>query len=176
MENLTKIPAQITAGDSLRFTVDLADYPAPDWVLSYSLVKAGETITFSSAADGTRHAVILPAAITADYPPGNYNYQAYATSGVNRVTVESGVVKIFANFATQTSGLDARSWLDIAIDALEATIAGRADKTQMAQKVGGTEVQHMSLAEQLDALDRLRAKKMAMAGKWKKTLKPRFVN
>lgn len=176
MENLTKIPAQITAGDSLRFTVDLADYPAPDWVLSYSLVKSGVQIVFSSTPDGTSHLVSVPAAITALYSPGTYHYQAKAISGSDVGTVERGVVEVLTDFSTQTTGLDARTWLDIAIDALEAAIAGRADKTQLAQKIGGIEVQHMSLAEQLDALDRLKAKRLAMSGKLRKTIRPRFVN
>jgi len=176
MENLTKIPAQFTAGDSLQFIVSLPDYPAPTWTLSYALVNALAVITFTSAADGDSHAVDVPAATTAAYQPAAYLYQAYVTSGDERVTVETGKVLIVPNFATKTTGYDARSWVDLAIDALEASIAGRADKTQLVQKISGVEVQHMSLDQQIEALQRLRKIRLSRNGKWKKTLKSRFYN
>jgi len=45
------IPREMTAGDSVSFDVRLADYPAPDWQLFYTLFNATEVITLTSAAD-----------------------------------------------------------------------------------------------------------------------------
>ena len=41
-------PAVFTAGDTLKFTRSLADYPASEgWVLSYTLVNADAKISFN---------------------------------------------------------------------------------------------------------------------------------
>lgn len=67
------------------------------------------------------------------------------------------------------------------LDALEAAIEGRASKTQIQQSVQGISIQHMTLAEQMDARDRYARKyhkERAAQGlvSSRRTIKPRFVN
>jgi hypothetical protein len=160
MENLTRIPSSFIAGDSLAWLLSYADYPADGgWVLSIVLVKDGAKITIPSTASGSQHQVSIPSATTAAYAPGTYHFQASVTSGTDRVTVGSGSIEIKPDFASQTTGYDARTWLDKAIEALEASIAGRASKTQLAQTIGGVQVQHIPPGDQLSLLDKLRAQR-----------------
>lgn len=174
MENYTSVPAQFVIGDTLIIEIPGGDYPAPGYSLRLVLISPATKLTVDSTAQGGNHLLTVD---TSTLSAGRYDYQLQAIAAGFRRTLSRGATKALVDFsAAGLTTLDNRDWLEVAIDALEAAIAGRADKTQMAQKVGGTEVQHMSLAEQLDALERLKAKKMARSGKWKKTLKPRFVN
>ena len=82
----------ITAGDSLSFTVSLADYPASaGWVLSYRLIPrtAGAVLTFSATASGDDHVVALNAAATASWAAGDYTSAAFVTKGADRFTIDS---------------------------------------------------------------------------------------
>ncbi len=152
------IPDRITAGESVAWSVSLSDYPASEsWVLTYTLVKAGLKISIIAQADGDNHLVQIPFATTAGYQAGTYHFQAHAANGTERYLVGQGKIEILPDFAEQSAGYDARPWYDVAIDALEASVQGRASKTQMSQMVGKVQVQHMTLDEQLTALRRLKS-------------------
>lgn len=160
---LPNIPRKMTAGESVSWSVSLSDFPASaGWVITYTLVKSDTRIQIVSTASGDSHLVEIPFATTAGYAAGEYHYQAHVSNTVERYQVGEGVIEILPDFATKTTGHDGRSWLEIAIDALEAAIEGRASKTQLQQAVNGVQVQHMSLGDQIEALGRL---KRIMAGK-----------
>ena len=74
----TDIPTLFTAGDTLKFTKELADYlPADGWTLTYSLVKSSAQIQFSASdnGDGT-HLVNVATTTTDDWTAGDYRWQA----------------------------------------------------------------------------------------------------
>jgi len=176
-----KVPLQITAGDSVSWKISLSDFPASDsWVLTYSLVKSDTKIEITSQADGDDHLVEISFATSAGYTVGEYEWQARISNGTERYQVDSGVVEIVADFASQSTGYDARSHAKIVLDALEAAIEGRASKTQMSQMVGKIQVQHMTLEEQVNLRDRYKAKvrkELVNAGKIKsrRIIKTRFI-
>lgn len=159
METLPSIPSSFIAGDSLRWLLSYPDYPAADWTLSVFLVKDGEQIIIPSSADGDSHLILVPAAITADYSPGSYRYHASVSDGTDRVTVETGAIAVLPDFAEQTTGYDARDWLDKAIEALQASIEGRASKTQLEHAISGTQIRHIEPGDQLALLDKLLARR-----------------
>lgn len=74
-------PTTITAGDTLRWTRTLDDYPASEWTLMYSLLPlaGGTAIEIESTADGDTHSVDVAATTTAEYAAGEYNLVAYVT-------------------------------------------------------------------------------------------------
>ena len=45
-----KEPKKINAGDSRKWSVCMASYPATDWVLAYSIVNATTKLTIEGAA------------------------------------------------------------------------------------------------------------------------------
>jgi len=160
---LSNIPKKITAGESVSWSVTLDDFPASaGWVVTYTLVKSDTRIQIVSTANGINHLVEIPYTTTADYTAGEYRYQAHVSNAVERYQVATGIIEVLPDFATKTTGHDARTWLEIAIDALEAAIEGRASKTQLQQSINGIQVQHLDLNDQLTALSRL---KRILAGK-----------
>jgi hypothetical protein len=172
-----RIPTKITAGTSVSWAVSLADFPATEgWTLTYTLVSSGEQLQAVSAPDGAAHLFEIPYTTTYDWPAGTYAWQAHVARDAERYLIASGSVEIVADYAEASDGLDTRTWLDTAISALQASISGRASKTQLSQAVSGVQIQHMTLGEQQNALDRLLDKRRAQRGKWLKTVKSRFKN
>lgn len=143
----TTEPTKIVAGDTLKWTKSLGDYPASTWTLSYDLVNSAGQIEITASADGDVHSVTVAASVTADYGAGTYAWQAYVTSGAERYSVGSGTVEIKTNYAAQGDGYDARSHVKQTLDALEATIKGKASSDQLASSVGGVSLSRMAPAE-----------------------------
>ncbi len=179
---LTNIPEKIMAGESVSWKVSLSDFPASaGWGLIYILVKSDDLISIAASADGDDHLVEIDMATSAKYPAGDYSYQAHITNGMERYQVDSGMIKIVADFATQKDGHDPRSHVKKVLDALEAAIEGRASKTQMFQTVGGVQIQHMPLSDQIRLRNKYAAKyrqEQIAAGniKSRRIVKSRFSN
>lgn len=124
-------PREITAGDHLNQVIALPGYPAPLWQLFITLHNATEVITLESAADDAAHAIAKPAATTALWAPGRYDWTAYVTGPDDaRVTLGTGVLKILADPAT-AGARDGRSHARRMLDAIEAALEGRATQQQL---------------------------------------------
>lgn len=150
----TTTPNQILAGVSSSWSRNLGGYPAGDgWTLSYALVKSGNRITFNSSASGDDHLIVLAPATTAAWDPGVYRFQAFVTDGTNRHLVESGQLEVLVDFTSQTTGHDPRSHAEKMLDAIEATLEGKASKDQMSYSVGGRSITRLSPAELTDWRD-----------------------
>lgn len=152
-------PSGIVAGDSASWTKNLPQYlPANGWVLSYAIVRDGIrlAVTGTNNGDGT-HLVTLSAATTATWTPGQYAWQAYVTKAATseRYTVASGQLKVEANFAT--GAVDARSHAQKTLDALEATLEGRASSDQLAYSIGGRSISKMNPEQLLSWRDKYKA-------------------
>jgi hypothetical protein len=161
VEEMTDIvePSRIVAGDSASWTKNLPQYlPASGWVLSYAIVRDGVrlSITGTNNGDGT-HLVSLAAATTGAWTPGQYAWQAYVTKAATseRVTIASGQLKVEANFAA--GAVDARSHAKKTLDALEATLEGRASSDQLAYSIGGRSISKMAPEQLLTWRDKDRA-------------------
>lgn len=140
------IPAKITAGDSLGWTVEISDYPASaGWVLKYYLVKTGKQIEIIGTPAGNAHAFTLAPADTADWPAGRYKYQAVMVNGTSdRATIDAGHVDVAADFAAQDGGMDAREHAEVVLDALYAVAEGKATEDQSSISIGDRALTHMS--------------------------------
>lgn len=138
----TTEPSVIVAGDRLAFKrTDLgSDYPTASYSLKYSarLENSGSTeISFTASESGDDYIVEVGQATTAAYTVGIYHWQAYITrsSDSERVTVDSGTWEIVANRDNALS--DPRSHVKTVLDAIEATIEGRASKDQESYSIQG---------------------------------------
>ena len=141
----TSEPASIIAGNTVKWTKSLPDYlPADGWVLTYALVISGnqKIITATDNGDGT-HLATIAAADSANYTADIYHWQAYVTKGTDRYPAGTGRVEVKPKFATQTSGHDARSHVKKVLEALEATILGKASEDQLSLTVNGRTLQQM---------------------------------
>jgi len=118
-------PKSARSGDTWQWSRSFADYPAPTWVLTYTLFNAATKVSIVAAADGTEHAVTVSAATTANYTAGRYEWIASVASGSERYQIDAGVIDILPNVAA-LSKYDGRSHARIMLDAIEALLESRA--------------------------------------------------
>ena len=87
----TKEPTEFTAGDSVKWTRTLGDYPASTYTLKYSLRGTAGTFDITATADGDDYSVSLPAPTTSTYSAGYYDGHGYAvidgTAQVDTITL-----------------------------------------------------------------------------------------
>ena len=152
----TREPEKIIAGDTLEWTKDLPDYLPATWTLTYSLVKDGTRIGIvaSDNGDGT-HLVDEAKATTAAYAVGVYKWHATVDNGTDRHLVESGTVEVVTDFVAATSGFDGRAHCKIVLDAIEATIEGKATKDQSSYSIqtgdGSRSITRLTFGELIEA-------------------------
>ena len=136
------LPAKIRAGDTLKFTDTVTDYPAVDgWTLHYIFSNASHTATFS--VSGTEYAFVVAAADTAKWNAGSYQWAAYV-DGVSsqRFTVGSGRVELLPNIVNGPT--DQRAHVEKVIAAIEAVLENKASKDIESVTINGQWVKRMS--------------------------------
>ena len=178
---LPNIPRSFSAGESVSWEREYSRFPAGEWMLTYVLVSGDNQIVVTASEAGTKHLVEVPSATSQAYAAGQYHWQSHVTKDAERYLVESGVVEVKSDFASQESGIDARSHTKKVLDALEAAIEGRASKTQVEQNVGGVQIQHIPLTDQVMLRDqyamKYRKEQAAINGRSsRRTIGPRFCN
>ncbi len=152
----TQRPDQLTAGDTWRWTRELADYPAGTWTLTYYFENGDAVISAAASASGTTHSVTVTAATTAGYAPGRYRVFARVTDGTVTETTEAGWLDVLPDYAA-AGKLDHRGWARRVLDALQAAYEGGADSDQLAMTIGGRSISRMSKAElraEIEAFER----------------------
>lgn len=150
------IPAKLIAGDTWEWTRSLADYPAPTWVATvYFESAAADTFSQAATASGADHLFTIAAAATTGKKAGRYHWSVRVSSGSTVATVESGWVDIVADPAaagTHDPRSDARKMLD----AINATLLGRATNDQLAMALNGRSISRTPLPELRQWRDQLR--------------------
>lgn len=155
----TTEPSEFTAGDSLQWTRAFSDYlPADGWALTYYFVNStGKvTVTTSDNGDGS-YLASISTAVSATFAVGRWYWQAVATRASERVTLDSGETVVVTGFvSTAAGGADVRSPARKTLDALEATLQGRATSDHLSMSVNGRSISRLSVTELLQWRDRLR--------------------
>ena len=154
----TAEPEKLVAGDTLKFTIDLADYrPEDGWTLSYHFLSASADLgqhDGSDNGDGT-HLINVAAATTAGWAAGRYSYRAFVSDGSDRFSVREGELVVEPDFATVTTH-DGRTHARKMLDAVEALLEGKATKDQASYSVEGRALQRYSFEDLLALRDKLR--------------------
>lgn len=148
------IPKTLTAGDTFSWTDSLSDYPATTWTLKYVLYRYGQAvISIAAAASGNDHDITVSAATTAGYAAGEWNWTAYAEKGsggtYERETIATGKVTIKPNVSVATAITDLRSHAQKMLDAIEATLQGRATHADLSLTINGRSIQYLKPEELL---------------------------
>lgn len=141
------IPKQIRAGDTLDWTDSVSEYKASEGYTLKYVLAADNIITLTGVANGADHDFDVTAVDTAKWVPGVYSYQAYVEKGAIQHTIETGTVEILVNLRVQKEGFDGRSHVKKVLDALEATIEGRATKQHSSISIAGRAIALLSPAE-----------------------------
>lgn len=149
------IPAKLTAGDTWAFTFTHADYSAPTWSASIYFENAAATFSATATDDGSDHAFSIAAATTADKVAGRYKWSIRVTDGTDTHTVETGWVDVLTDPAAAGTH-DPRSDARKLLDALNATLLGRATSDQLAMSINGRSLSRTPLPELREWRDQLK--------------------
>jgi hypothetical protein len=150
----TTEPATIIAGDTTQWLKSLANYPASaGWLLGYTLVNAAQRYTFSASAMSDNYLVNIAAATTSAYVAGNYDFRAAVSKAGEVFTVSQGRMAVTPAFGV---AVDARSQARRTLEAIEATLEGRASSATAEYEVAGRKLRYIPIPELLQLRDRLR--------------------
>lgn len=159
METPNLEPLSLNAGDTLRFTRSLPEYPASSYTLAYTLRStAGTTYTFSATAQAGAFLVDVPASVTADWTAGSYAMSARVSDGagfVVSVPVASPSFTILPNPATSTP-TSTQPWAEITLTAVEEAIRQLSSKIHQSVTVNGTTYAYTDLEKLLSLRQRLK--------------------
>ncbi len=157
----TTEPESLIAGVSWQWTKDLSEFKPDDgWILNYYFVLAASTaddnkFTIVTTSVGVNvHTVDVEEAVTALYTVGLYHYQGIVTDGTDTHLAITGQLTVVQDFSGTVT--DPRSWACQALDALESSIAGTADATQLSYTIDGIQVSEMSPGQKMQWLESLR--------------------
>ena len=147
---LTRIPNKIIAGDTLKVTGSITDYPSSLWTATLVL-NGSATYTISSTVDGSGFQLLETAANTALWAPGVFEYVLYVTdiaTSTEQYTVCTGQTTISQRADLAATG-DKRNHFQIALDNIEAVIEKRATLDQASYSIGGRSLSRMTIDELL---------------------------
>lgn len=137
-------------------------YPTADYALTYEFHEdsgggGSHKFTITATETSTDYLVEIASATTANYNAGEYNWYAFITrtSDSQRIRVDEGHTKLELNFADTNA--DSRTHAKKVLDAIEATIEGRASQDQMSYSIAGRSLSRMSIDDLLKFRDRYRA-------------------
>ena len=140
----------------------VADYPTADYALTYEFHEdsgGGGSHKFTITATETTddYIVEIASATTASYTAGEYNWYAFITrsSDSQRIAIDEGHTKLELDFGNTNA--DNRSHAKKVLDAIQATIEGRASQDQMSYSIAGRSLSRMSIDDLLKFRDRYRA-------------------
>ncbi len=155
----TTEPTEITAGDTIKWTKSLSDYPADSYALNYRFqpLAGGDAISIAATADGTDHAIEVSAATSALYTSGDYRWTSYVVdiaTGLERTTIDRGDTTILPDPLTSTA--DLRSKAKQIYDAINATILGEASTPQLKLLIDGKSIERRTYTELLELESRYR--------------------
>lgn len=155
-------PTEITIGNNLRWLKTISSFDIDDnttvvpvtagYALTYSLRGTAGVIDLTSSVSGSDYLVSVLAATTATWVDGFYSWQAYLTLTTSRYNAGSGSITLMPNFAT-SSNIDSRSYARKILDAIIATMEGRATSSMSSYSYSGKSVSKMSHQELQDSHD-----------------------
>jgi hypothetical protein len=150
-------PAQIRAGDTIKWRKSLSEYPASDgWVLSYRLINAAGKINIIATTDVGSHLVSVPAATSADYAAGDYTWVSSVELDGERHTLEQGTIKVLPDLAAQDAGLDIRSTAKKTLELMDAAMLARGSKAWTeSYTINGRDIKFRSMEDFMAMRSRL---------------------
>ena len=163
------VPAELRAGVPITIELSRADVPE-GWTARLAL--AGPmALSIDVAADAEGATLTASAQLTASWSPGRYQYQLRAIEPDDGAVIEleAGKVSVLADVSLLADGHDARSHAERVLDAIEATIEGRATSDQESYAIAGRSLSRTPLGE----LVRLRSQYRAEVAREKAAAKGR---
>lgn len=151
------VPSQFTSGESLAWEKSYSDYPADDgWTLTYYFRGAGKGFDVTATADGKKFEITVEASDTAEMTAGSYSYQAFVTDGTENIEVDEGKISVLPSLSgiSVNDTHDGRSEFQIILDAIDATLKGKATKDQLSYSIGDRELRRYDITDLLKLRDK----------------------
>lgn len=137
IETPTAMPDSINAGDSFKVKLSYAEFLASaGWSLTLVIINSDKKIELNSVADVDDHVLSAAPTVTADWPPGLYEFRIFAGDGTDRYQVAHGRIDVLPDL-TQLDNFDHRSHVKKVLDALEAMLEGKASQDQSSLTIEG---------------------------------------
>ena len=143
------LPTDITAGDTLKYTLEGPSDYLPSSGYSATLALRGpQLITITGTTDGESFVFEETAANTALYAEGVYNYVIFVEKSTEQVSIETGqtTITLRADLQTQT---DVRTHARKVLDAIEAVIENRATIDQKSYSINGRSLERTPITDLL---------------------------
>jgi hypothetical protein len=101
----TTEPTQIVAGDTVKWTRELPDYPSSDgWSLRYA-IRGAASVDVTATSDGTGYAVAIPSSATATLGAGLYQLTGWVEKdGEVYTVVGPAAITVKPNLQTAADG------------------------------------------------------------------------
>lgn len=171
------IPAKLVSGDTWSFVLSDSDHPAPTWSASIYFENAASTFSATASDSGSDHAFSIAAATTAEKKAGRYRWSIRVTDGTSSYTVETGWVDVVTDPAAEGVH-DPRSDARKLLDAVNATLLGRATSDQLAMSLNGRSISRTPLPElrqwRTDLREEVRTEEQAERAGLGRNIKVRF--
>ena len=117
----TKIPSAMTAGSTLRMTLDFEDILASAGGSIVMYIRGPADIPdsdFTYGTDGDSFTIDVPASLTTNWKAGTYQYTIKHTDATATDPVDSGRIEILDDPANETN-IEARTFTEIFLDRLK---------------------------------------------------------
>jgi len=151
----TQEPESFVAGDTVKWNKSLDDYKASDgWTLKYWL-RGASVINITATASGADFSVVIPAATTAGYTAGTYEWISTVEKASERFTVGKGYMAIEANLATATTITNRLIALEADVNAINEFLGKNYDYSSYA--IAGRSLNRYTITELFTLKDRLQA-------------------
>lgn len=142
---IVELPRRITIGDTITWDETLSDFPASaSWVVIYSFTSKDGQFKSTHAAVVDDHRITID---TTDLDEGHYAWTKKVDDGSETFTLESGILDVDPDLSADTTAVDRRSYAEIALEAIEALLKGKATKDQTSYSLNGRALSRYSIDE-----------------------------
>lgn len=149
VDDLTAIPAIITAGDSYGIVLSYSDYPATSgWALSFAIAGASVK-SWTSSAENDSHRLTLSTSDTSALTAGTYGWRVRASDGTDARVVESGTLVVEADLGELAPNA-ALSWEEVTLPIVEAALSGTLEGEMQMYMIGGRQVMTFKPSELME--------------------------
>lgn len=142
------------SGDTILWEETIDDYPVSTHTIKYLLQQSDEAPTETThAISGLNHKFTLAVPSTG----GKYKFQkkAILISDSSQITIDTGYVDIEATLAEGTNN---KTYNQQVLDALRASLLGRATREQSKLEISGRAIEYLTLQELNDQIENYEAK------------------
>lgn len=144
-------PKEFAVGESLKWTKALDDYlPSDGWTLKYYFrgASGGFDVTATAQEDDS-FLIEVAATETEQLAAGACFWQAWAEKDDEKIKIAAGQTTVLPNLSALDSGdaYDGRSQVKKTLDAIDATIAGRATSDQQSYQIGTRRLDRIPMAD-----------------------------